>query len=142
MEKIEESFLNKIVNLIIEARNKVKTSINWTMVYTYFDIGRMIVEEEQKGKERAKYGEYVIPQLSSYLTNKFGKGFSITNLMQMRKFYSIYSIDSIQQTLSDELKDLSVTVTGRRFFLSWSHYLQLMRIENLEVNHFYIMKQK
>lgn len=137
MEKIEESFLNKIANLIIEARNKVKTNINLTMVYTYFDIGRMIVEEEQRGKGRAEYGEYVIPQLSNYLTDKFGKGFSETNLFQMRKFYNIYSIASIPQTVSEELKNLPVTVTGRSFFLSWSHYLQLMRIENLEERNFY-----
>ena len=71
------------------------------MVLTYFEIGRMIVEEEQNGKQRADYGKQLISDLSKKLTNEFGKGFSITNIQQMRQFYLVYSK---QQTLSVKLE--------------------------------------
>ncbi len=79
------------------------------MVITYFEIGRMIVEEEQKGKIRAEYGKKLIQELSKKLSRDFGKGFSIRNLEQMRKFYLVYGkqIENEQikktQTLSAEL---------------------------------------
>jgi predicted nuclease of restriction endonuclease-like (RecB) superfamily len=92
------------------------------MVYTYFEIGRMIVEEEQNGKERAEYGKQILKELSKRLNAEFGKGFSQRNLEQMRQFYLIYSKT---QTLSAE------------FNLSWSHYLKLMRIDNEEERSYY-----
>ena len=107
------------------------------MVYTYYNIGYMIVEEEQKGSNRAEYGKYVLKELSVYLAERFGKGFSVTNLKQMRQFYMIYSSDQIGQTVSDQFKNLPTVNTGRKFFLSWSHYLQLMRISNIDERHFY-----
>src|SRR5690606_17608438 len=64
------------------------------MVYTYFEIGRIIVEEEQSGKDRAEYGKQILKGLSKQLTNEFGKGFSVENLDRMRKFYRAYSISS------------------------------------------------
>ena len=67
------------------------------MVITYFEIGKMIVEEEQKGKERAEYGQQLTRELSQKLSTEFGKGFSVTNIQQMRNFYLIYQK---QQTLS------------------------------------------
>jgi predicted nuclease of restriction endonuclease-like (RecB) superfamily len=92
------------------------------MVYTYFEIGRMIVEEEQNGKERAEYGKQILKELSKRLNAEFGKGFSQRNLEQMRQFYLTYSKT---QTLSAE------------FNLSWSHYLKLMRIDNEEERSYY-----
>ena len=92
------------------------------MVKTYFEIGRLIVEDEQKGFERAEYGKETLKNLSVKLTKEFGKGFSATNLEQMRKFYKVYGIS---QTVSEEFK------------LSWSHYLVLMRMENLNERNFY-----
>ncbi len=89
---------------------------------TYFEIGRLIVEEEQNGKSKAEYGQNLIRELSQKLTTEFGKGFSTTNLKQMRTFYLTYSKG---QTASDE------------FRLSWSHYLMLMRIDNVEERRFY-----
>lgn len=86
MEELRTQFLNQIDNLLQNARNSVKTAVNLTMVYTYYDIGRMIIEEEQNGVNRAEYGKYILNQLSVYLTDKFGKGFSVTNLKQMRQF--------------------------------------------------------
>jgi len=62
------------------------------MVHTYYEVGRMIIDEEQQGKERAAYGKAVLKDLSTRLTAKFGKGFSVDNLQNMRRFYSVYSI--------------------------------------------------
>lgn len=102
MTNIASNNLSKRVSdLLTEARKRVLQTINHTMVLTYFEIGRMIVEEEQNGKERADYGSQLIAELSLNLTNEFGKGFSVTNLQQMRQFYSVYSK---QQTLSAEFK--------------------------------------
>lgn len=64
---------------------------------------------------------------SDYLLQKFGKGFSVTNLKQMRQFYLTYANDTISQTVSDQFDHLPTVSTGRKFFLSWSHYLKLMR---------------
>ena len=74
----------KISNLLVEARKRVLKTVNHTMVLTYFEIGRMIIEEEQNGKERADYGKQLLSDLSQTLTKEFGKGFSVTNLQQMR----------------------------------------------------------
>ncbi len=92
------------------------------MVYAYYEIGKSIIEEEQNGKERAEYGKYILSDLSRYLTEKFGKGFSVENLKLMRKFYTVYSKDMIGETVFTQFKNLPMTDTGRRFFLSWSHY--------------------
>lgn len=118
----QSDFYNKVAILLKEARKSVVQTVNKTMVYTYFEIGRMIVEEEQNGKDRAEYGENLLKELSKTLTLEFGKGFSGTNLKQMRQFYLAYSIS---QTVSDE------------FNLSWSHYLKLMRIDNKDERNFY-----
>ena len=80
---------------------------------------------------------YLIIELSKYLTVQFGKGFSVTNLKQMRQFYVVYSENQISQTVSDQFSNLPTVSTGRKFFLSWSHYLKLMRISNVEERHFY-----
>lgn len=133
---IRKEFLDSVACIIEAARSRAKAAVDLSMVYAYFEVGRMIMDEEQQGKERAEYGKYVIPELSKYLTMKLGKGFSQTNLKQMRKFYQVYSHDAIGQTLSDELTNLPAVATGRKFPLSWSHYLKLMRIENPDVRHF------
>lgn len=130
-------FFESVAQLLEEARKNVKTAVNLSMVYAYFEIGHMIVEEEQNGENRAAYGAYLLKELSAYLTTQFGKGFSETNLKQMRQFYMIYAHDEIGQTLSDQFNNLPTVSTGRRFFLSWSHYLKLMRITNVEERHFY-----
>lgn len=74
-------------------RTMIKPGVNLSMVYTYYEIGKRIVQKEQNGQERADYGKYLIKELSKYLTKQFGKGFSITNLKQMRQFYLIYTND-------------------------------------------------
>ena len=137
MKDIRNDFFDDIYKLLEDARKNVKKAVNLAMVYSYFEVGRKIVEEEQNGENRAQYGQYIVKELSEYLTKNFGKGFSVTNLKQMRQFYCVYSQDQIGQTLSDQFKNLPTASTGRKFFLSWSHYLKLMRIENVDERHFY-----
>ena len=137
MNEVSNKFLNKVSLLIEEAKKNVKTTVNIAMAYTYFEIGRMIIEEEQNGDNRAEYGKYIIRNLSSFLTEHYGKGYSISNLKNFRQFYLIYSNDSIGQTMFSQFKNYPATVTERKFYLSWSHYLKLMRISNIEERHFY-----
>ncbi len=82
---------SQVVELLQNARQQVLRTVNSTMVYTYFEIGRVIVEEEQNGKDRAEYGKHILKGLSEELTKEFGRGFSIRNLEQIRKFYLTYS---------------------------------------------------
>lgn len=134
---INQSFLESVSEVLAQARKNAKTAVNLAMVYAYYEIGRMIVEEEQHGQNRAAYGKQILQELSKYLSGKYGRGFSTTNLKQMRQFYTIYSQDQISQTLSDQFEKLPVVSTGRKFYLSWSHYLKLMRIDNMDERHFY-----
>lgn len=134
---INQNFLENVSVVLAQARKNAKTAVNLAMVYAYYEIGRMIVEEEQHGQNRAAYGKQILQELSKYLSEKFGKGFSTTNLKQMRQFYTVYLQDQISQTLSDQFKNLPAVSTGRKFYLSWSHYLKLMRIENIDERHFY-----
>ena len=120
-----KQFYNDILKILKKARNKVKKSIDNTMTYTYYKIGERIVKEEQKGNERAEYGKKILKNLSKVLTSEFEKGFSTTNLKQMRTFYLTYEKG---QTLSAELPLLE---------LSWSHYLVLMRITDENERKFY-----
>ena len=134
---VKSEFLKSISDVLTQARKNAKTAVNLSMVYAYFEIGRMIVEEEQQGDNRAAYGKYLLQTLSDYLTKQFGKGFSVTNLKQMRQFYLTYGNDQIGQKVSDLFANLPSVSTGRKFFLSWSHYLKLMRISNVDERHFY-----
>lgn len=136
-EKMNDNFLQSVADVLENARKNAKAAVDLSMVYAYFETGRLIVEEEQNGSQRAAYGKYLIPELSKYLTERIGRGFSVTNLKQMRKFYQVYAGDQIGQTLSDQLKNLPAVSTGRKFPLSWSHYLKLMRIDNADERHFY-----
>ncbi len=131
MTKIEKTdnniFYDKIAELLKNAKNKVIQTVNSTMVFTYYEIGRLIVEEEQKGRQRAEYGKQLLKGLSKRLNSEFGRGFSVTNLQQMKNFYNVYGK---QQTLSAKSETIN-------FRLSWSHYLLLTRINNPEERKFY-----
>jgi hypothetical protein len=133
----KSNFLDNIYSILENARNRAKTAVNLAMVYAYYEIGREIVEEEQQGEDRAAYGKKILQELSIYLTKNFGKGFSIGNLKNIRQFYKIYCNDQIGETLFSQFDNLPSVSTGRKFYLSWSHYLKLMRIENIEERHFY-----
>jgi len=138
IEKTDTDFYNKISDLLKEARKSVVRTINKTMVLTYFEIGQIIVEEEQKGKSKAEYGKKVLKGLSKRLTKEFGKGFSVDNLENMRRFYLTYSIS---ETSSRKSKDKKSEIVSRilkiDFKLSWSHYLFLSKIDSKEERKFY-----
>ena len=90
MDNIQnENFYNKVIELFQNAKKNLAAAVNMTMVYSYYEAGRMIVEEEQGGKERATYGKYILKELSQRLTQKFGRGYSYDNLKLMRKFYLV-----------------------------------------------------
>jgi len=104
---IKNNLINDIKILLYSAKNSIYQTINATMTQTYWEIGRRIVEEKQGGEKRAEYGKALIKKLSIELAQDFGKGFSVDNLENMRKFYLAYP--------------KSETVS-RKFKLSYSHY--------------------
>ena len=116
------SLFENIRSLLLSSRQNVLRYVNTTMVHTYYEIGRMIVEDEQRGNIRADYGKQVLHELSKKLTVEFGKGYSWRNLNLMRQFYLVYGI---VQTVSAQSKKSSTV--SRKFELSWSHYVFLMR---------------
>ena len=122
----------KIEKLIQDARQHVVAAVNTAMVYTYYEIGRYIVEDEQGGENRAIYGQELLKGLSNRLTHRLGKGWSVENLTLMRKFFITYSNPIEEKTENENSKQCL-----RNFQLSWSHYLKLMRITNLEERNFY-----
>lgn len=84
------SFYNDIRQILEASRRRVYTAVNSAMIAAYWQIGKRIVEEEQQGEDRAKYGQALIQTLSKQLTNEFGKGFSVANLKNFRQFYLIF----------------------------------------------------
>ena len=123
----EDVLYSQIASILEQNRKSIAVAVNTAMVRTYYEIGRSIVENEQKGNVRAEYGKEILKKLSARLTANYGKGFSTTNLKQMRDFYLTYQIG---QTVSDQ------------FVLSWSHYLFLMRIDNPDERKFYEIEAK
>ncbi len=134
---------SRIEALIAEARTKVASVVNTAMVYTYYEIGRYIVEDEQNGASRASYGKEVLENLSYKLTDKFGKGWSAANLRAMRQFYMVYSkmLTTGQQIGNENANRWSAKLTNQNitpeFKLSWTHYQILMRVENPQARSFY-----
>lgn len=130
------------IELIRYARKYASNQINYTQLMTYYGLGYWIVEEQQSGEQRAGYGKKVIQTLSDALNAEFGKGFSVDTLENARKFYLNYQ-GRISETLFRKfIKEKSETlfrISGEDvpFTLSWSHYLQLMRIRNLDERRFY-----
>lgn len=120
---IPETLYTAIATVIQQARQQVKQVVNQQMVQAYWHIGRLIVEQEQQGQERAEYGKQQLSQLSQRLQNDFGKGFDVTNLRNMRRLYLAFPI---RETLSLEL--------------SWSHYNLLARIEKPQAREWYMQE--
>lgn len=115
-----EKMYQQIRAVLAEARSRAWYAVNSTMVQAYWNIGKLIVEEEQNGKTKAGYGEYLIKDLSARLSNEFGKGFDYSNVKNMRQFYQTFPI-------GDALRSQ----------LSWTHYRLLMRVEKPEARAFY-----
>ena len=111
---------DNIKNLVEQSRKRVYKTINVEMINLYWNIGKMIVEK-QEGTARAKYGDYLIENISKRLTDYFGKGFSVQNLRRMRQLYKSFPIRS--SMLSE---------------LSWSHYLELIKITEEDKRNFYM----
>lgn len=120
---LPESLYSEIAAVIQQARQQLKQAVNQQMVQAYWHIGRLIVEQEQQGKERAEYGKQQLSQLSERLQKDFGKGFDVTNLRNMRRFYLAFPI---RETLSLEL--------------SWSHYNLLARLEIPQAREWYMQE--
>jgi len=118
---LDKSFFERIRHLLIEAQAGIVKQVNHIMVQTYFEMGKQIVEQEQKGQQEAEYGTYILSELSRHLTTEFGKGFSKRNLELIRKFYIVYK--NAKSPISQSL--------------SWTHYIHLMRIENEDERSFY-----
>jgi predicted nuclease of restriction endonuclease-like (RecB) superfamily len=116
-----DSLFFRIRGIIEEGRNKVYRSVNTLMVKSYWEIGRMIFEEEQQGEQRAGYGSFIINHLSKKLTKAYGKGFDESNLRYMRLFYKGISIrDAV------------------RHELSWTHYRLLLKVQERKARDFYM----
>ncbi len=152
--KREDALFGHISKLIDEAHKHVKTTINTVMAYTYYGVGKYIIEDEQQGYKRAAYGKAVLKNLSMRLTDKYGKGWSVATLKNAKKFYSVYSEKTNcvypienkkgKHCLANSMhKTTNVNVLTTEnslkpsFTLSWSHYLILMRIENTDERNFY-----
>ena len=119
-ELITTDMINEIKDIIDKAKKNVAKEINIELINAYWNIGRVIVEHEQNNNDRAEYGKQTLKELSKRLTNELGKGFSVSNIQMMRRFYSEYQI---QQTVSVKL--------------TWSHYCELLGISDKDKRSFY-----
>ena len=137
-----------IVELLKAARSAAARNVNSIMTATYWEIGRRIVELEQEGAARAKYGDELIKQLANDLSSQFGRGFGVVNLSQMKRFFLVWPEKRIFQTLSEKSSEpqlinvirgnasSSLSVVGQ-FPLPWSAYVRLLSVKNPEARTFY-----
>ncbi len=137
-----------IVDLLDTARQTAARSVNALMTASYWEVGRRLVEAEQRGKRRADYGVQLIERLASDLTQRFGRGFSRQNLQQMRSFFLGWPI---RQTLSGESSPASLQARpvlalkrpwqldelAQRFVLPWSAYVRLLSVKDVDARQFY-----
>lgn len=126
--------LTEISGIVIYGRNGALRQIDTAQVITYWIIGKRIVDFFQKGGHRAVYGEQLLRKLSVDLTAKYGRGFSERNLEMMRMFYLEYPIS---QTLSAKSASGSPHILLMKLKLSWSHYCELLKEDNLKTRAFY-----
>jgi len=113
----------KIKEVLESARSSAYRAVNSAMVQAYWNIGKLIVEEEQKGENRAEYGKSLLINLSARLTKDFGKGFNEVNLIYFRQFYLVFGI---RHALRDEL--------------AWTHYRLLLKVQLPKIRDFYIQE--
>lgn len=132
--KIVEDLFEQAIVHIDDARKRVQRSINFEMVQAYWHIGEDIVDAEQKGESRAQYGSYLLKELSGRLTKKYGKGFGISTLKDIRQFYVVYSEAAISHALRGQLKN---EISHN---LGWIHYRSLMRVDRVEARQFYTVE--
>lgn len=118
------TYIQEIKAILSEARRTAYSAINSAMIEAYWKIGERIVNQEQQGTNRAAYGESLLKELSIELTEEFGKGFSYSNLYNMRQFYLTYPTQEIFYTVCRKL--------------SWSHHRMIMRVEDEKARNFYL----
>lgn len=123
LDATNHQLLSDIRQIIEQARQRVYQTVNSEMVQAYWHIGRLIIEDEQQGQQRATYGKQQLQQLSGQLTREFGKGFDASNLRNMRSFYLCFpNRDAL------------------RHKLSWTHYRLLIRVENPKAREWYLQE--
>lgn len=115
-----DELLRRVGDVIQKGRNSIAAAVNNAIVQSYWEIGQYIVEYEQKGHAKAEYGSDVLNRLSRDMTDRYGKGFSRSNVFYMRKIYSVYP--QLQQ---------------RSSLLSWSHYIELLKLDDELERSFY-----
>ncbi|GHS97966.1 DUF1016 domain-containing protein [Bacteroidia bacterium] len=158
--KQEETFVSQLKQIVLSARSRAYSAVNFAQVEANWLIGQRIVEQEQNGEARAEYGKYVIDLAAKELTSEFGKGFSKRNIENFRRFYQTFSNIPIAQTLSAQLKKeiapIAQTLSGQfnnpigqtlsaqspkqLAILSWSHYERLMRVDNPKARDWYMQE--
>jgi len=121
VNKVNKELIEQIRTILQDAHQQAATAVKSAMIYAYWEIGHRIVEEEQKGSERAKYSTYLLKELAAQLNSEFGKSFDARELRRFRQFYLCFPIRG--------------TVCPK---LSWSHYRLLIRVENVSARNFYI----
>lgn len=142
-----QALVSAIERLIEQGRQRAAGAVNTILVETYWQIGRYLVEFEQKGKARAEYGEELLKRLGKDLTAKYGRGFSWRNLFNMRKFYLTYPQRKLQTVSAiSQKKQKGPIVSGllpisqtpsATFSLSWSHYILLIGLDEEAKRSFY-----
>ena len=145
--KQDKQFFAEISAVLQQARSTAYKAVNTVMVQTNWLIGKRIVEQEQKGKNRAGYGDYLVVNLSRYLTDTFGKGFSEANIWNFRQFYLTFpSGTQFSRRRLENLKNISdePQFSTRRVEnlenITWSHWRLIMRIENKAERDYYIQE--
>ena len=143
-----KSLLTGVVDLLEEARHRSIRAVNSLMTASYWEIGRRVIEFEQGGRERAVYGSSQLERLSEDLSQKFGRGFSVDNLENMRRFYLAYGDREISETPSRKLVARNSETLSRKssslleriaelFPLPWSHYARLLSVDAPKARDFY-----
>ena len=120
----EQQFYTDVCFILQQARENAYNSANGIMTYAYWSVGRRIVEQEQYGEKKARYGSYLIKNLSIQLADKFGTGFSIANLKNCRRFYLTFPEDSYGYSIAGKIP--------------WSHLRSIMRISDEKERNFYL----
>lgn len=141
-QRTVQHLFSNISNLIAGAKQYVVRNVNNTLATTNFLIGKLIIEHEQQGEHRAKYSDETLKQLSKKLTKQFGKGYSVDNLENIRRFYLVYGksetlsrklkVSPKSETVSRKSENNIPSTIGQLFPLSWSHYVLLIKMNDDE----------
>jgi predicted nuclease of restriction endonuclease-like (RecB) superfamily len=151
LDKAYPEFISQLVGLLEQARRNSARSVNALMTATYWEIGRRIVEQEQRGQKRAQYGKALLHRLAGDLTARFGKGFSERNLLAMREFFLAWSIpqavsaESSEPGRTGDTQENPQTASAKSaglarpspFPLPWSHYVRLLSVNDRQARDFY-----